>query len=314
MNFERLARLDNLVGEAALVDLIETQKHLRRILPQALVLAMLTASLTVLTRPAMAQQEGMFIPTGSMNNARSSNTATLLNNGKVLVAGPTSNGSSLELYDPATGAFTPTADVNTAGGYGSTATLLNDGRVLVTGVLNNSNGTRATSAGLYDPVTGTVTPTGSMTTTRLRGFTATLLNNGKVLVTGGVGGNSAPYDILASAELYDPATGTFTATGNMVYYHVEHTATLLNNGKMLIAGSGPANGNNLSSNGAELYDSATGTFTATGAMTAGRGDHTATLLNNGKVLVAGGSPEQIPDLLVLSCTIPQPELSPLQAT
>ena len=121
MNSNRLPRVENLVEEGALIDLCKTQKRLRRILPQALVLAMLTASLTVLTRPAMAQQEGMFIPTGSMNNARSNNTATLLNNGKVLIAGPTSNGSSLELYDPATGTFTPTANVNTAGGYGSTA-------------------------------------------------------------------------------------------------------------------------------------------------------------------------------------------------
>src|SRR6202142_4796966 len=96
MNSNRLPRVENLVEEGALIDLCKTQKRLRRILPQALVLSMLTASLTVLTRPAMAQQEGMFIPTGSMNNARSNNTATLLNNGKVLVAGSTSNGSSLE--------------------------------------------------------------------------------------------------------------------------------------------------------------------------------------------------------------------------
>jgi multimeric flavodoxin WrbA len=293
MNFKRLPRLENLVEEGTLVDLIKTQKRLRRILPQVLVLAMLTASLTVLTRPAMAQQEGMFIPTGSMNNPRGGPTATLLNNGKVLVTGPTSNGSSLELYDPATGTFTPTANVNTAGGYGSTATLLNNGTVLVTGVLNNSNGTRATTAGLYDPVTSTVTPTGSMTTTRLYAFTATLLNNGKVLVTGGVGGNSAPYDILASAELYDPATGLFTATGSMSAAREYCTATLLNNGKVLVAGGYNDQNTDFydpdSLAGAELYDPATGLFTATGSMNNPRGGHTATLLSNGKVLVAGGS-------------------------
>src|SRR6202142_1335801 len=292
MNSNRLPRVENLVEEGALIDLCKTQKRLRRILPQALVLSMLTASLTVLTRPAMAQQEGMFIPTGSMNNARSNNTATLLNNGKVLIAGPTSNGSSLELYDPATGPFTPTANVNTAGGYGSTATLLNNGTVLVTGVLNNSNGTRATTAGVYDPVTGTVTPTGSMTTTRLYGYTATLLKNGKVLVTGGIGGNSAPYDDLASAELYDPATGLFTATGSMSATRENCTATLLNNGKVLVAGGYNDQNSDFydsySLASVELYDPATGTFTATGSMNNPRGGHTATLLSNGKVLVAGG--------------------------
>ncbi len=125
----------------------------------------------------------------------------------------------------------------------------------------------------------TFSATGSLTTAR-NGHTATLLGNGKVLVTGG--DNSGA---LASSELYDPATGTFSATGSLSTARSYHTATLLGNGKVLITG-GYNSGSPLAST--ELYDSATGTFSATGSMATARGFHTATLLGNGKVLVTGG--------------------------
>ena len=111
--------------------------------------------------------------------------------------------------------------------------------------------------------------------------TATLLPNGKVLVAGGL---DSGWNVTTSAELYDPATGTWTATGSMTTARYLHTATLLPNGKVLVAGG--YNGSILSS--AELYDPATGTWTTNGAMTTAREYHTATLLPNGKVLVAGG--------------------------
>jgi hypothetical protein len=108
--------------------------------------------------------------------------------------------------------------------------------------------------------------------------TATLLNNGKVLVTGGTAGTSA--------ELYDPATGTFTVTGSLTTARVGQTATLLSNGTVLVAaGDNPTTGPLAS---AELYDPTTGTFAATGSMTTARSGQTATLLNNGTVLVAAG--------------------------
>ena len=140
------------------------------------------------------------------------------------------------------------------------------------------NNTFTGSASATDLIT--FNTTGSMSVARSR-HTATLLNNGKVLVAGGGGGSSC----FASAELYDPATGTWSTTGSMNVARSGHTATLLNNGKVLVAGG---TGGSLPFASAELYDPATGTWSTTGSMNVSRGHHTATLLNNGKVLVAGG--------------------------
>ncbi len=120
------------------------------------------------------------------------------------------------------------------------------------------------------------TATGDMMTTRY-GHAETLLPNGKVLITGGQGGTN-------TAELYDPATGTFSYTGNMTSNRHVHTATLLLNGKVLLAGGYGSTDLNT----AELYDPANGTFSATGNMTSARQRHTATLLPSGKVLITGG--------------------------
>ncbi len=111
-----------------------------------------------------------------------------------------------------------------------------------------------------------------------------MLPNGQVLVAGGYGPDCCT--MLASAELYDPATGKWTATGSMTHPRVDHTATLLQNGQVLVAGGCTDQPGAAAS--AELYDPATGVWTATGSMTIGRVDHTATLLQNGQVLVAGG--------------------------
>jgi subtilisin-like proprotein convertase family protein/N-acetylneuraminic acid mutarotase len=221
-------------------------------------------------------------PTGPLNTGRYANTATLLPNGKVLVAGGYGNSgylSSAELYNPATGTWTNTGSMTTVRYY-HTATLLTNGLVLVAG--GNGNGGTLASAELYDPATGTWTNTGSMTTGR--GYhTATLLPNGKVLVAGGYNGSE-----LSSAELYDPATRMWTSPTTMNAKRSEHTATLLTNGLVLVAGGYIFPTNHLSSS--ELYDPIAGKWTTTtGSMVTGRGYHTATLLPNGKVLVAGGS-------------------------
>ena len=108
--------------------------------------------------------------------------------------------------------------------------------------------------------------------------TATRLNNGTVLITGGLDASGAP---LQSTEIYDPATGRFTAAGTMPSKSVNHTATLLPSGKVLILGGGNSS--------AQLFTPGTGTWAAGGSMGSNRSYHTATLLGNGKVLVAGGA-------------------------
>ena len=228
--------------------------------------------------------------TGNLNSAREQHTATLLPNGRVLVAGGVNNFgilNSTELYDPATGTWSGTGNLNT-GRAGHTATLLPNGKVLVAGGYANCLGQCAilNTAEVYDPTTGTWNTTGNLNTARSIP-TATLLQNGKVLAAGGFGFGNAH---LSSAELYDPITGTWSYTGSLKSSHALHTATLLSDGRVLIAGGTDSNGANES---AELYDPTTGIWSNTGDLNANRAFHTATLLLNGKVLVVGGDADRV---------------------
>ena len=304
----------------------------------------------------VAQSPGTFTKTGDMISSRSGHTATLLADGRVLIVGGMGGSStelsSAELYDPGRGTFIRTGNMITPR-RGHTATLLADGRVLVAGGFGQSSRGTVASAELYDPATGTFTITGSMTNAQ-SGHAATLLHNGKVLIAGGiiatgpvlpdcaelydpasgtfsavplshslvwptatllpdgnvltavgrfvesVGFVQGRYGIIRlsfeSSQLFDPVANTFTATGEIPLYTTYwHTATLLKNGMVLIAGGGDGD-NGFYSASAALFDPATRTFNETASMTTVRDWHTATLLNDGTVLITGGADDSSSEL------------------
>jgi len=181
---------------------------------------------------------GAWTATGNLVDYHGSHTATLLADGRVLVAGGDPYGLIAELYDPATGTWTATGNLAHAR-YNHTATLLPNDMVLVAGGWDLGHG--GVTAELYDAASGTWTETRSLASARVF-HTATLLPSGKVLVAGG---SDHPNIYVASAELYDPASATWTATGNLATTRGFHTATLLPNNKVLVAGGG--------STSAELY-------------------------------------------------------------
>ncbi len=223
-----------------------------------------------------------FTLTGSMTTARSFHTATLLNNGKVLVTGGLNTSgaalASAELYDPATGTFTLTGGNMPNKAAGQTATLLLNGTVLVVGGGNSSSE-------VYNPVNNSWSSAGGIGGQRTY-HTATLLPNGKVLIAGG---SDQSGKTTSTAMLYDPTTGSYSDTGSMKFSREFHTATLIQ-GKVLITGGRASNGSSYTyPNSAELYDPATGVFTTVGStMSSGRYGHTAVILD-GKVVIAGGA-------------------------
>jgi hypothetical protein len=222
-----------------------------------------------------------FVATGSMGTARSFHAATLLLNGKVLITGGVSNSggqlASSEVYDPISKTFSPTGNNMPNKASGQTATLLANGKVLVVGGGNSSSE-------IYDPSTNSWSSNGGIGGQRTY-HTATLLQNGKVLIAGGSDNSGKTTN---TALLYDPSTGNYSNTGNMTVGRDFHTATLLPNGKVLIAGGRTIGGGTTYQASAEIYDPATGTFTAAGTMSSSRYGHTAVIFN-GKVLIAGGA-------------------------
>jgi hypothetical protein len=222
---------------------------------------------------------GTWTTTGPMHEVRTGHAATLLPDGKVLVAGGGSSSdgdggplATAELYDPRTGTWTATGSTIGAG-PGRAATLLGNGKVLLVGG-SDSNFEPVVLAELYDPRTGSWSATGNMLQAR-SSMTVTLLLDGTVLVVGG-----GP-----AVELYDPTTGQWTATSALRDPRVGQSATLLRDGRVLVAGS--MNGTGASSS-AEVYNPSAGDWTPTGNMLEARLYHTAIVLPDGRVFVVDG--------------------------
>jgi len=230
---------------------------------------------------------GSLVSGAEMLAPRSGHTATLVSDGRVLIAGGMRRNQdfylSAELFDPKTGKFSATGDMLVAR-VGHAAVLLRSGKVLIAGGWVGHGVTG--EAELYDPASGKFTEIAHMTIPRGRPA-ATLLHDGNVLITGGADGGGAGSNIV-SAEIFDAASLKFRPTGSMHHARIAHTATMLPDGRVLVAGG---RGAEVTAT-AEIYDPKTGVFTETGRMLTARYKHTAGVLPDGRVLVAGGSDER----------------------
>jgi WD40 repeat protein len=224
-----------------------------------------------------------FTAIGAMIQNRIFHAATLLPNGKVLIAGGSSS-LNAELYDPETGTFSLTGEYAERlkfSGFTNTANSLPDGKVLIAG---------ENPPMIYDPTSGTFSTTGTMAESvyhpGVEWHAGTSLRDGTVLITGG--NDDGTCGGFANAEIYDPASGTFSVTGKMMTSRDIHTATLLRDGTVLLAGGGEGWCGHPTLDSGEVYDPASRSFVAVGKMTQSRSGHTATLLNDGTVLITGG--------------------------
>ncbi len=233
-----------------------------------------------------------FEPLPPMHTTRHSHTATLLPDGRVLVTGGYGTGNttlaSAEVFDPATRRFLPVGSL-TEPRSDHIAVLLADGKVLLVGGLG-PGWTFLASAEIFDPSTGTSTRTGAMAVAR-ESHVGVRLDDGRVLVVGGHRGRRAEIVLHASAELYDPVTGTFAPTGGMRTRRHKHDAVRLPDGRVLVTGGSDERDNRGVYDSSELYDPTTGVFRDGPRMQRGRYKHarSSLVLSNGTVLIGGGA-------------------------
>jgi Galactose oxidase, central domain len=245
--------------------------------------------------PPRSGGPGRFTPTGSLNGGRNFATATLLADGKVLIAGGfdarTGTLDTAELYDPATGAFRPTHGQMNSPRELFTATKLPNGKVLLVGGFNTHVGRTQTSAEIYDPATERFTPTGAMRVGRFGHAAAWLPATARLLVVGGLERTRAGWITQRTAEVYDLLTGAFTSVADMAQARDRATAVWIPAmGKALVIG-----GKGVGPDGAaadvletEYFDPGSMAFTPGPRLTQGRMAHTLTELPGGRLLVAGG--------------------------
>ena len=232
---------------------------------------------------------GSWSATGSLVTARTGHTATVLPDGRVLVVGgrhASTTFASAELFDPATGRWQPTSPMGNSRSS-HTATRLPDGRVLVVGGVQSLDISFQflRSAEIYDPASGAWQATGSLLEAR-GSHQASVLPDGTVLVAGGFG--RTEQNAIASAEVFDPASGTWRAAGRLGKPRYAHTLTQLQDGRVLAAGGVEEETGEVATNTAELYDPVSDSWTPVGALPRAVAYHTATLVPGGRVLLAGG--------------------------
>ena len=235
---------------------------------------------------------GRVASTATMSVSRMAHTASVLSDGRVLVAGGFTSeenvSRSAELFDPATNSFSPTGSLGAARA-GHVAVLLGDGKVLIAGGVG-PGWTFLSSAELYDPATGRFSRTRDMTEAR-ESHAAVRLRDGRVLIVGGHRGRRADITLYASAETYDATAGTFTRVGEMRVRRHKHDAVMLADGRVLITGGSDERDSDGVYVSTELFDPTTGTFALGPSMRRGRYKHngSSVLLPNGDVLIAGGA-------------------------
>jgi N-acetylneuraminic acid mutarotase len=237
---------------------------------------------------AMASGPGVWSATGSMAVPRTQHTAARLADGRVLaVGGITAGGgttASAEIYDPGSGTWSPTAGMATPRSR-HTQTVLHDGRVLVTG--GRFQGFSLGGVEMYDPSTGLWAPAPDMHVVR-DNHSATLLADGRVLVAGGVSSGDGGGPAEKTAEIYDPASGSWTLADHMFLPRYNHEATLLADGRVLVTGGFNISAFHIPAKSVELYDPIADRWRQVADMRTPRATHIAAQLNDGRVLVAGG--------------------------
>lgn len=235
-----------------------------------------------------------FAPLPPMRVVRHSHTATPLADGPVLLAGGYGAGNAVltdaELFDPAANTFTAVTPMREPRA-GHVAVPLRDGRVLIVGGVGPDWAFRA-SAEVFDPRTGRFTPTGAMRVAR-ESHVGVPLADGRVLIVGGHRGRRAAIELFTSAEVYDPATGAFTPTGDMRVRRHKHDAVRLPDGRVLVLGGSDERDDRGAYASTEVWDPRTGRFVDGPAMTLPRYKHamSSILLPDGRVLVTGGAPQ-----------------------
>ncbi len=258
---------------------------MKRLLAFSTSLAALVAAYGLLVTASIpAVPSNAWAPTGDMSSVRAGATATMLADGRVLVAGGVDEAgasATAERFSPDSGGFLAASPMQAARAN-HTATLLDDGKVLVVGG-TGSDGQALAVTELYDAANNTWLPAGSLNVVR-RGHTATRLKDGRVLIAGGDSGGAA----INALEIYDPATQQFALAGELSSARTQHGAAALLDGRVLIAG-GNDGASALSTT--DIFDGATGSVVAGPVMSAARSGLSATTLLDGKVLIAGGSNE-----------------------